>query len=163
MILFDLATSDREVWSVELPWGHGVVWDEQRRVLWALADEDIRLYELRDWESVTPKLQRVALIPLPERGGHDLSVVSGTLLAVSTGNRCWLFDREARTFQPHPQLGDKAGVKSINHHPQSGQIAYVQAEGKNWWAERIHFLKPEGTLHVPGEHFYKVRWNVPAY
>lgn len=158
LILFDLATSDRELSSVELPWGHGVVWDEQRRLLWALADEDIRVYELGDWKSTTPKLQRVALIPLPERGGHDLSVVSSTLLAISTGNRCWLFDRDARTFRPHPELGDKPGVKSIAHHPQTGQIAYVQAEGKNWWAERIHFLRPAGLLHVAGEHFYKARW-----
>jgi hypothetical protein len=161
LILFDLATSDRELSSVDLPWGHGVVWDEQRRLLWALADEDIRVYEPRDWESTLPKLQRVALIPLPERGGHDLSVVSSTLLAMSTGNRCWLFDREARTFRPHPELGDKASVKSISHHPQSGQIAYVQAEGKNWWAERIHFLSPPGMVHVAGEHFYKARWNAP--
>jgi hypothetical protein len=161
LILFDLATSDRELSSVDLPWGHGVVWDDQRRLLWALADEDIRVYELRDWDSTLPKLQRVALIPLPERGGHDLSVVSSTLLAISTGNRCWLFDREARTFRPHPELGDKASVKSINHHPQSGQIAYVQAEGKNWWGERIHFLRPPGMVHVAGEHFYKARWNAP--
>ena len=160
LILFDLATSDRELFSAELPWGHGVVWDEQGRLLWALADEDLRVYELGDWESTTPKLRRVALIPLPERGGHDLSIVSSTLLAVSTANRCWLFDRDARSFRPHPELGDKPGVKSINHHPQSGQIAYVQAEGKNWWAERIHFLRPDGLLHAAGEHFYKARWNV---
>lgn len=160
LILFDLTASDRELSSVELPWGHGVVWDEQRRLLWALSGEDLRVYELGDWGSATPKLQRVALIPLPERGGHDLSVVNTTLLAVSTANHCWVFDRNARTFQPHPELGDKAGVKSINHDPQSGQVAYVQAEGKNWWAERIHFLRPADSLHVAGEHFYKARWSV---
>ena len=114
---------------------------------------------MRDSDSTAPKLHRIARIPLPEGGGQDLSVVSSTLLAVSTGKRCWLFDRDARTFQPHPELGGKAGVKSISHHPQLGQVAYVQAEGKNWWAERIHFLHPNGTLHIPGEHFYKARWN----
>jgi hypothetical protein len=160
LIVFDLARSNLELWIEELPHGHGVVWDEQRNVLWALADADIRVFELRDWQSSAPKLQRVALVPLPERGGHDLSVVSGTpFLAVSTGNRCWLFDRDARTFRPHPELGDKASVKSISHHPVQGSLAYVQAEGKNWWSERIHFLKPTGTLHVTGEHFYKARWN----
>jgi hypothetical protein len=160
LILFDLASSDRELSSVELPWGHGVVWDEQRQLLWALANDDIRVYELRDWESTTPRLERVAQIPLPEGGGHDFSIIDRTLLAVSTARRCWLFDRNARTFLPHPELGDKAGVKSINHHPQSGRIVYVQAEGKNWWAERIHLLRPGGIVHVPGEHFYKARWNV---
>lgn len=160
LILFDVAKPNAELWSGELPWGHGVVWDEPRRLLWALADEDIRVYELRDWDSAAPKLHRVALIPLPEAGGHDFTVVDDSLIAVSTGTRCWLFDRDSRRFRPHPQLAGKANVKGITHHPKTGQIAYVQAEGANWWAERIHFLNPAGTVHVPGEHFYKARWNV---
>ena len=60
---------------------------------------------------------------------------------------------------PHPEVADNAGVKSINHHRRSGHNAYVQMEGKNWWAERIHFLRPAGSLDVAGEHFYNARWN----
>ena len=158
LILFDLARSNEALWSGELPWGHGVVWDERRNVLWALADEDIRVYERRDWESSAPVLHRVALIPLPEGGGHDLAAVPGTsLMSVSTAKRCWLFDRDARTFRPHPELADKAKVKSISYHPVRATLAYVQAEN-SWWAERIHFLNPASTLQVAGEHFYKVRW-----
>jgi len=162
LILFDIAKPNQELWTGELPWGHGVVWDARRRLLWALADEDIRVYELQDWESAAPKLHRVALIALPEAGGHDFTVVNDALIAVSTGTRCWLFDRNTRTFAPHPQLADKAKVKSISHHPANGRIAFVQAEGENWWAERIHFLNPPGVHHVAGEHFYKIRWNVAA-
>lgn len=163
LILFDQAKSNQELWSEALPWGHGVVWDDARRVLWALADEDIRVFELRDWESSAPRLQRVALIPLPEGGGHDFSVVPGTSqIALSTANNAWLFDRDTRRFAPHPELAGKARVKSISHHPTTGRIAYVQAEGDNWWAERIHFLKPAGFIRVAGEHFYKARWNTPA-
>jgi hypothetical protein len=162
LVLFDRTQPDRELWSDELPWGHGVIWDERRRVVWALADEDIRVFELRDWASAAPKLARTALIPLPEGGGHDFTPVGDTpLVAVSTAKHAWLFDRDTRRFTPHPELSDKATVKSISHHPKTGRIAYVQAEGENWWAERIHFLKPAGTLRVPGEHFYKARWNVP--
>ena len=162
LILFDIAKPNHELWTGELPWGHGVVWDARRRLLWALADEDIRVYELQDWESAVPKLHRVALIALPEAGGHDFTVVNDALIAVSTGTRCWLFDRNTRTFAPHPQLADKAKVKSISHHPATGRIAFVQAEGENWWAERIHFLNPPGVHHVAGEHFYKTRWNAAA-
>lgn len=157
LIVFDLARSNHEVWSEELPWGHGVAWDEQRRVVWALADKDIRAYELHDWETTAPTLHRVSLTPLPESGGHELSVVDRSVLAVSTSDRCWLFDRDPKTFRPHPSLGGLPRVKSISHGP-TGRIAYVQAEGDNWWAERIHFLNPAGLIHVAGEHFYKVRW-----
>jgi hypothetical protein len=161
LVIFDLTLSDQALWSEELPSGHGVVWDEQRKLLWALADKDVRGYRLRDWETGQPKLDRVLKIALPEAGGHDLYPVSGTaLLTVSTGNRCWLFDRDDHTFVPHPTLGDYSRVKSISLHPTTGQLVYVQAEGENWWAERLRFLNPENTLHTPGEHHYKARWII---
>ena len=163
LIVFDLAKSNAEVLSEELPWGHGVVWDAQRNRLWALADKDLRVFELRDWSTPSPGLRRIQVIPLPEGMGHNLSAVPGSsALAISTTNRCWLFDRETLTFRPHPDLGDAREVKSISYEPATGRIAYVQAEGKNWWAERIHFLQPAGMIHVGGEHFYKARWNLPG-
>jgi Family of unknown function (DUF6528) len=161
LIVFDLSKPNVEILSEELPWGHGVVWDAQRSRLWALADKDIRVFELRDWDSRAPSLRRVETIPLPEGMGHNLSAAGGTAaLAVSTTNHCWLFDRDTKTLRPHPELADAKHVKSISYHPATGQIAYVQAEGENWWAERIHFVNPGGFLHMAGEHFYKARWNV---
>jgi len=159
VVIFDLTRPDQPLWSDELPSGHGAVWDEQRNLLWALADENLHGYRLRDWETSQPKLERVLKIALPEAGGHDLYPLSGgPLLTLTTGNRCWLFDRDTHGFVPHPALGGYAGVKSISVHPVTGQLVYVQAEGKNWWAESLHFLNPEKTLHTPGEHYYKARW-----
>ena len=161
LFIFDLTRADEPLWSEELPSGHGAVWDEQRKLLWALADEDLRGYRLRDWETNQPRLERVLKIALPEPGGHDLYPVGGgPLLTVTTGNRCWLFDRDTHRFVPHPALGEHPGVKSISVHPETGQLVYVQAEGKNWWAERLHFLNPERTLQTPGEHHYKARWVI---
>lgn len=161
LIVFDLAKSNAEILSEELPWGHGVVWDAARNRLWALADKDIRIFDLRDWDTRTPSLRRLETIPLPEGMGHNLSAVSGTsALAISTTNHCWLFDRDTKALRPHPELADAKHVKSISYHPATGQVAYVQAEGDNWWAERIRFLNPSGFVHVAGEHFYKARWNI---
>ena len=49
-------------------------------------------------------------------------------------------------------------MKGLAQHPITKQLVYVQAEGKDWWAERLRFLNPADTIHVPGEHFYKARW-----
>jgi hypothetical protein len=161
LILFDLTQSDQELWRGELPSGHGVVWDEKRQVVWALADKDIRMYRLTDWTSATPKLTRMGMFPLPEGGGHDLHPVPGTaFLSVTTAKRCWLFNRDAKSIAPHPTLGDQPDIKSITQHPMTREIAYTQAERPNWWTERIRFLNPSATCSVPGEQFYKVRWNV---
>ncbi len=161
LIIFDIDQPDEPLWREELSWGHGVVWDERRQRLWALSGEDIRVYQLADWDTAAPKLVHESTTPLPEGGGHELYPVPHTSwLYVTTSEHCWLFNRDTKVFFPHPVLADLAHVKSISQHPGTGQIVFIQAEGENWWAENIHFLFPSETLHVPGEHFYKARWNV---
>ncbi|MBT7914720.1 hypothetical protein HN588_12530 [Candidatus Bathyarchaeota archaeon] len=161
LIVFDLDEPEKELCSYELTWGHGVVWDEERQLLWALATREIEVFELEAWDTEKPSLARKAIIELPEGGGHDLYPIPGTsLLSVTTGRHCWLFDRDKRDFKLHPDLADERGVKSLSVNPSTGQLVYVQGEGGHWWSERVHFLHPEHALHFSGEHFYKVRWNV---
>ena len=162
LVLFEIARPGEELGRTELPSGHGVVWDESRQIVWALADKDIRSYRLADWDSAAPKLTRVGIFELPEDGGHDLYPVPGTpFLAVTTKDRCWLFDRDRQSLAPHPQLGNRSAIKGISQHPVTGQIAFTAAERPNWWTTRIGFLQPAEGLSFGGEQFYKVRWVVP--
>jgi hypothetical protein len=162
LILFDVTQPGRELWRTDLPSGHGVVWDEQRQSLWALSDEEIRIYRISAWNTDTPRLLLDQAVRLPEAGGHDLSPVPGTaFLSVTTNGHCWLFDRDSKKLTRHPLLGDRAAIKCIGVHPATGEIAYTEAERPNWWTTRIRFINPENTCSVSGEQFYKVRWNVP--
>jgi len=63
-----------------------------------------------------------------------------------------------RQFSPHEALGDRANIKSYSVHPRTGRIVFIQAEGKDWWAEHLHFQQPEGLLRLQGERLYKARW-----
>ena len=160
LIIFDIKQSNKELWTEELPWGHGVVWDQKRSLLWTLSGHDIRVFKLKDWQTNVPKLEKVNTIILPERGGHDLYPIPDTpYLIITTATKCWQFDRDKNEIKPHPQIPDAARIKSISQHPLTGQIVYVQAEGDNWWAENLHFINPEHTYFRKGEHFYKARWN----
>jgi hypothetical protein len=166
LLVFDLAVSDQPCATAPLPWAHGVVWDSVRQRLYAIGQDDLRIYALENWSSTTPRLQPKATIrgPVAEADshecGHDLYAVPGTgLLSVTTNRATWFFDRDTEVFHPHPLLPDHVHVKSLCHHPD-GAVAYVQAEGEHWWAERIHLRHPDRVLCVPGEHFYKARWNV---
>ena len=163
LLVFDIGRPDEPFYADELSWAHGVVWDEARRLLWALGADELRAYELCRWGSAAPSLSPVASFKLPDRAGHDLGPVPHTaLLVVTTGEHVYHFDRDRRTFAPHPALGGVPGVKGVSVNRVTGRTAYVQAEGGHWWAERIRFLDPDGVYHVPGEHFYKVRWNQPG-
>jgi hypothetical protein len=152
IILFDIATR-KELASDRLVSAHGLVWDQQRQVLWALGGNELRAYRVENGLKLDWKTQ------LAESGGHDLSPIPGTsLLFISTGRRCWQFDRDTRQVAPHAILGNTSNIKSYSVHPATGRIVYMQAEGKDWWAENVHFLRPEGTLHLAGQRLYKARW-----
>ncbi len=162
LILFDLDKPDRPLYHTELTWAHGVVWDAQRQILWALSGTELRAYRLKNWSSSSPELEKLAAYPLPDPGGHDLQPVPGSAdLIITSGKRCWLFNRESRRFSPHPQLGAQADVKCITQHPATGQVLWIQAEGGNWWTGKLRFLEPERIIQLPGERLYKARW-MPA-
>lgn len=158
LIIFDTATR-RELASDRLVSAHGLVWDAQREVLWALGNDELRAYRLVEGGDDTLNLKVEFQVRLPDTNGHDLSPVgSSALLFISTGRHCWYFDRNMHQITPHDLLADAADLKSYSVHPVTGRVAYVQAEGEDWWAERVHFLKPQAELHLPGQRLYKARW-----
>ena len=157
LVVYDLAQSDVALFSVSLQGGHGVVWDQERQVLWVLSFPYLQVYALQDWNSL-PQLHLLSTIALPSGNGHDMYPVPNSPdLVISTDAHCWLFDRNTRTFRKHPLLGDTPNIKGISVHPATGQIVYVQADTQ-WWTAWLRFLRPDKEIHFPGEHFYKARW-----
>jgi hypothetical protein len=160
LAVFDVGTSDKEVYRTPLVGAHGVVWDEERRVLWALGDSELRTYRLVNWESDHPSMAVQDAYRLPKGGGHDLYPVLGSSdLIVTANSLCWRFDRETRDFRPITEIKKPWSIKSISIDPVTRELAYVQAKGGNWWSENIHIL-PDRTINLPGAHIYKARWNV---
>jgi hypothetical protein len=161
LILFDLAQPEKRLWEGELHSAHGVVWDEARRSLWALGFDELRRYELVDWDSSAPSLKLVQTFDLPDEGGHDLQAVPASDdLVLSTHAGVRRFDREKGEFRPVDSFAQAAHVKCVSHHPTSGRVAVVQASEEAWWSDTIRLREPEGKIVLPGEKIYKVRWLV---
>lgn len=159
LVVFDIAQSDKPLYETPLPSGHGVVWDESRKCLWALGLKELRRYELNDWESDKPSLVMQASHALPGEDGHDLVAVPNSAdLIVSTHGHVYLFDRDKLAFRLHPDLGDKALVKSVSIHPTTGRTVFIQATDKAWWSGLIRFQSPAGEITPPNEKLYKARW-----
>jgi hypothetical protein len=157
LAVFDARAPEKELYSTELHSGHGAVWDEQRTVLWALSDTEVRAYSLANWQSPRPSLELKATYPLPSRGGHELST-DGRFLIVSAARDAWLFDRDSGEFAPHPRFSGLTNLKSASVDPRSGRVAFTVAESPNWWTSSIRFQNPDGVVTRPGERLYKVRW-----
>jgi hypothetical protein len=162
--LFDVNTSNRPLWKTELYSGHGVYWDQVHKVLWALGRYELRQYELAKWESKLPELKLRQSFPLPSPGGHDLSPAPDqSSLYITTDTDVVLFDLRSNSFRSDPRMKQLAFVKSVDVHPVTNRLAYVQAEGGYWWSSRIHFLEPDQakasqTIALEGERLYKARW-----
>ncbi|HXX95449.1 MAG TPA: DUF6528 family protein [Planctomycetota bacterium] len=160
LLLFDRSMPGTLLASEEFLGAHGVVWDPEVKLLWALGEIELRLYSLRDLDSSTPGFVLRHAYTLPNPGGHDLRPVpNSNSLSVSTGNHVWLFDRAHLNFGPCGGLSDLGNVKSVDVHPRTNRLAYVQAE-KGYTAERVKFRNPEGEVTLPGLKIYKARWAV---
>ncbi|MCC7009697.1 MAG: hypothetical protein IT184_12880 [Acidobacteria bacterium] len=157
IVVFD-AASGQELASDALRSAHGLVWDDAGRRLWALGGDVLRAYDVGVAGGPTA-LTRIDEVPLPTRGGHDLVPLPGSPhLFFSTESGCYLFDRETRGIVPHESLGPMVNVKSYSVHVRAGRVAYIQAEGTDWWAEHVHFQRPDGQIRLPGARLYKARW-----
>jgi hypothetical protein len=158
LVLFDSKRSGEPLFDTELVSGHGVVWDAGRQVLWALGLNTLRTYKLADRQ-----LLKTGEYQLPDTSGHDLMAVPGTdLLSITTHHHAWMFDRAKETFSLHPSLPDYENVKSINVHPDTGEVVWTLADKGFWWTATLRFLNPESTIERTGERLYKARWVAPA-
>ncbi len=161
LIVFDVATPEREVFSTPLPSAHGVVWDETRKLLFADGFSELRSYALADWSSAQPSLRAVAAWALPGKSGHDLSPLPGGQdLVVTTDDSVWAFSRDAGTFAPYAPLAGRRNVKAVAVSPLTGRIA-TQEPTEQWWSHAVRLRGPDGDLPTPGINLYKVRWDAP--
>jgi hypothetical protein len=156
VMVFHRDEPERSHFSTPLYSAHGVEWDDERRLLYAVGMDVIQTYS---WSA--PRLVPENSFALPDRGGHELSPgLSDSELIVSTHSRVFVFDKDKGTFAPHPVLSEGRSIKCVSIHRASGKIAYVQPDpGQGiWWTFTLRFLNPEGQLESPGQRIYKVRW-----
>ena len=159
LILFDAAVPEKPLGETPFPSAHGIVWDEQRAVVWALGMDQLCAFTLGAWDSPAPKLELKSRHPLPDHDGHDLRAIPGSAdLILSTAAHVWLFDREKGEFRPHPDLHQQSAVKTVEPHPQTGRLVIVQARKPNWWTDTITLLHPAAECRLEDEKIYKARW-----
>lgn len=152
LVLFGLSSSE-PLWKTPLHSAHGVVWDDARQCLWALGFDELRRYELRDWETDKPSLTLAATHQLPSDDGHDLRAVPHSAdLLVTTEKSVWLFDRDKAAFRPHPLLAERATLKSVDVHPKTGRIVVSD------WSSAIRLSSPDAQIDVKPARPYKARW-----
>lgn len=159
IVFFSTAVPEKLVAEVPLESAHGLVWDEERRGLWALGLKELIFLQIPSKKSGPMSFQPKDRFPIPDEDGHDLRPVPHSPeLVISAHAHVWRFDRDKRAFRPDPDLKDRADTKSIDIHPKTGRTLLTQAEGGNWWTRSIELINPTAKITLETERIYKARW-----
>jgi hypothetical protein len=159
LAIFDAHQSETPLFRDSLYSGHGVIWDAERQLLYALGYDELRAYNLQDWLSDAPKLQRVHTWTIPGESGHDLMYLpnDNDQLLLTEHESVWLFDKINGTFQPYAPLEGQQDVKGVSLHDETNRLAYIQAE-TSWWSTHVYLDNPKRMFAFPGIRLYKTRW-----
>lgn len=150
-----------------LPDGHGVFWDDDTDLLWALGGHDLVALRVGGTPAA-PTLTEVKRIELPTPGGHDLQPVAGRRdrLWITSGSQVYQYSKSRNTFlqdYPDRERINVTGVKSVGDEATSGQILTSVVQNKNlctWCTDTATLTYRRDHLTLHGAQIYKARWWV---
>jgi len=155
--------------SVKLEDAHGVLWDEEKEVLWAVGRTVLTAYRVTlEGGNVTVTEETALRATIPSDHAHDLAPVYGNKneLWITTGSHVYRFDKNTKTFSTdyvgHESL-DRGAIKGVGNF-DDGSIVYLFPDGafKSWTTRSAVFLRggEKLTLSSASGHFYKIRvWD----
>ena len=161
---------------------HGVLWDPEREVLWALGGRELKAYRT-EGEGKREVLVEIPemVYPLPDNrpGGHDLSpdYTDSRYLYITVGSCALRFDKETGQFSEEIRFADslnRANIKGFSnnlfgHYFASGETGGAGTDWTDWWkapwcTDSIYYAYSDGSdtfrilrLTSSTRAFYKIR------
>lgn len=152
-----LVTSETKRYN--LTFGHNVVWDRNREVLWTTDDQNLYSYTYDYSNPEDPELiKNPEFYPLPDASPHDLFPVYGKdQLYLTTANGIYIFDIQSADFTPHPY--SQGNIKSITDGP-AGFGTLIIKPTTSYWANRLINERGSSVYFNESYRMYKARWYI---
>jgi len=158
IVFFDRRVSNVRLAELPLHAAHGLVWDEERKLLWADGFDQLASVRVTRDEVSQVHVSFLKIYNLPESTGHDFRMSSDcSTLFVSTTHHAYEFPITQEKFLPYTPLANLLDLKSFSVDPQSGQIVYTLADKGGYWTSTLRFALPQYTAPLPTP-IYKSRW-----
>ena len=167
----DKKTSRTPAAKVTLEDAHGVLWDDEKQVLWAIGRTVLTAYRVTlDGTKVTVTEDTSLRATIPSDWSHDLAPVYGNTdaLWITTGSHVYRFNKTTKTFSTDyagHEILDRKDIKGVGSF-DDGAVAYIYPDGafKTWTGQSAYLLKAGATacetLTSADGHFYKLRvWD----
>lgn len=168
--------SNKKVEEVYFRGAHGVLWDPDEEVLWALGDLVLTAYTVTEDHQLVER--KDLTMQLPASGGHDLQPVYGDRdkLWVTTNEMVFLVSKsEGKIGHKYPgalSLMPTPTVKGIGSFTDGVLImAQQNGSGAEWNTDRVTiglYFEADDSYHfeeriIPKAQFYKLRVMESAY
>lgn len=160
---------------------HGVLWDPEYGLLWALGSHELRAYKVKG-EGSREKLEKVdqmsIMLPEGKYWGHDLSpdYTDTRYLYITVGSCVMRFDKEDQSLSeefPNSDILNRSNVKGFSNNPSGNFFATGETGGEgcewkdwekaSWCTNTIYYYRANGetleTIKLMTEKsaFYKAR------
>ena len=141
--------------------GHGIVWDETRRCVWALGKHALERYEYAPHKFDLVKRASHVFATLNGKSydwGHDLVMNDDGTLTLTVDQAILVFDPEDRSFR------EKLWLRWVKGYARSSAGELLTIPNESWWTDRLKIVKGgKETVVGPfeGARFYKARWLDP--
>lgn len=180
-----LVDKDRDVAKTytdyKLDDAHGVLWDPEYQILWALGAYDLKAFSVvgeGSEESLVEVPQMSIKLPEGKYWGHDLSAdyTDTRYLYITVGSCIMRFDKENLSLIedfPHSDLINRSNVKGFSNNISgnffaTGETGGEGCEWQDWWKASwctniIYYYRTNGetlekiTLTTEKSAFYKAR------
>ncbi len=162
--LYDVTKSEVVLASAALATGHGVVWDTERKLLYAGGDQYVKTFAIDGLGTANPKFVLKKNVRAPQGGIHDMLRVDANTITVA-GARAYLYNVVDGTFPVEmPLFSASSSIKSLNYNAETGEMWYTDATGNpSWSTHEIRYSKsysaskPDRIIRVDDINMYKVR------
>lgn len=171
----DRSISSTYTQSYALAGAHGVVWDSERELLWALGTT-LKAYSYNE-DRLTPALNLENSTNLPsDTSGHDLNLNLLGKFFVTSNNWSGTYDADSDVFDTVPfftQIKVKSMTEGNFYDADVGGLipgilytypvpdSRIGTPTNSWWTPSVSFLTSAGKLitkELPGARIYKARF-----
>ncbi|WP_298737079.1 DUF6528 family protein [uncultured Chitinophaga sp.] len=163
LMLFSVDTlhAPGEIYSKKIPiaFGHNVVWDKQRKLLWSAAMSELKAFRY-NFNKAQPDLIPDTVIALPGTEAHDLFPVYGED-ALWLTNTTHVYKYKLSAHQPEQcNTPYQAHIKSISSGPAGVPVIIIKPK-TSWWTDEVIDTTGKRIFFGEGLKIYKARWVLP--
>lgn len=145
--------------NLYIPFGHNVVWDKKRQLLWSAGKD--RLYAYRyNFNCLQPDLILEDSLQLPGDDAHDLFPVYGrdSLWMTNTTGVYYVDLKEQKVTLAETDYQEH--IKSVSSGPE-GFPVIISHPKEQWWTDEVIDIHGNSIFSEVGLKIYKARWWLP--